>query len=421
MKIERFATVRHWCLMGLFNLLLVAGLGTLMRLEHVNPFLGQWSTNLLHAHSHFAFLGWVSGMLMLLITCANFGLKAKDYLPMHQRRVLVAHSLVSYASLLSFLVSGYSVISIVLSALSVLISYWYVYLSWIDLRRGTLHTAVKRWFGASFACLVLSSFGTFYLARLMSSGMEQLQAQRAAIEFYLHFQYNGWFFFTLMGLLADFLHTKRVQVNLSKLLFLVMLLAVFPTYLLSISWIPMHPAFRYVAGCAALAQLVCTMAYGWRIQKQSSGLLRCITPDFRIIWRVIGGALLVKLTVQMLSAIPSFSHLTFGFRPVTIAYLHLVLLVIVSGCLLLYLFQSNYLLASREASRYLSLFFWGAVVNEMVLMIQIAFSVAGSSWTKAPWALASVSLTMVLGLAGTWYTQSRWSVKRDHFPYEFNR
>ena len=421
MKIKRLATVRQWCLIGLFNLLLVAVLGTLMRLEHVSPFLGERSTNLLHAHSHFAFLGWVSGTLMLLITCVNFRLTAKDYLPIHQHRVLIAHLLVSYVSLLSFLASGYSVMSIVLSALSVLISYWYVYVSWADLRRGTLHITVKRWLAASFVSLVLSSFGTFYLARLMSSGVEQPQAQRAAIEFYLHFQYNGWFFFALMGLFSDFLYGKRVQVNLSKLLFLVMLLAVFPTYLLSISWIPMHPAFRYVAGCAALAQLVCTLGYGWQIQKQSSGLLRCIAPHFRVIWRAIGGALLVKLTLQMLSAIRSFSHLAFGFRPVTIAYLHLVLLVIVSGFLLLYLFQSNYLLASREASRYLSLFFWGAVVNEMVLMIQIAFSVAGSSWTKAPWALASVSLTMVLGLAGTWYTQSRWSVKRDHFPYEFKR
>ena len=421
MKIKRFATVRHWCLIGLFNLLLVAILGTFMRLEHVSPFLGQRSTNVLHAHSHFAFLGWVSGMLMLLITCVNFRFKAKDYLPMHRHRVLVVHLLVSYASLLSFLASGYSVISIVLSALSVLISYWYVYLSWTDLRRGNLHATVKRWFVASFVCLVLSSFGTFYLARLMSSGMEQLQAQRAAIEFYLHFQYNGWFFFTLMGLLADFLHTKRVQVNLSKLLFIVMLLAVFPTYLLSISWIPMHPVFRYLAGFAALTQLVCTMAYAWQIQKQSSGLLRCIAPHFRIIWRVIGGALFVKLTLQMLSAIPSFSHLAFGFRPVTIAYLHLVLLVIVSGFRLLYLFQSNYLFASREANQYLSIFFWGAVVNEMVLMIQIALSVTGSGWTNAPGALVSVSLIMVFGLAGTWYTQHRRRANRDHFPYEFKR
>ncbi|HIY74616.1 MAG TPA: hypothetical protein H9825_00005, partial [Candidatus Sphingobacterium stercorigallinarum] len=62
MKIKRFATVRHWCLIGLFNLLLVAILRTFMRLEHVSPFMGQRSTNVLHAHSHFAFLGWVSGM-----------------------------------------------------------------------------------------------------------------------------------------------------------------------------------------------------------------------------------------------------------------------------------------------------------------------------------------------------------------------
>ena len=56
-----------WLKFSLFNLLLVAILGLLMRYKigFEFPFLDQ--KNLQHSHSHFAFAGWISHTLMVLM------------------------------------------------------------------------------------------------------------------------------------------------------------------------------------------------------------------------------------------------------------------------------------------------------------------------------------------------------------------
>jgi hypothetical protein len=60
----------RWIPLVLASLVLVASLGVLMRykIAFEFPYLDQ--KNLQHAHSHFAFAGWVTQALMLLIAHA---------------------------------------------------------------------------------------------------------------------------------------------------------------------------------------------------------------------------------------------------------------------------------------------------------------------------------------------------------------
>ena len=59
--------LNHWIKISLFSLLVVALLGVLMRykIAFELPFIAQ--KNIQHAHSHFAFAGWVTQLLMVLM------------------------------------------------------------------------------------------------------------------------------------------------------------------------------------------------------------------------------------------------------------------------------------------------------------------------------------------------------------------
>nr|HMP31465.1 hypothetical protein [Saprospiraceae bacterium] len=67
MNFLKSINTQFWIKISLLSFLVVALLGTLMRykIAYDFPFFNQ--KNLQHAHSHFAFVGWVSQLLMLYI------------------------------------------------------------------------------------------------------------------------------------------------------------------------------------------------------------------------------------------------------------------------------------------------------------------------------------------------------------------
>lgn len=85
-------------------------------------------------------------------------------------------------------------------ALSVLFSYWFAYHYWHDLGKSSLPGVVKECMRGALVFLVLSSMGPFLLAYSMSHNVGEMQFYYNAIYLYLHFQYNGWFTFGVMGL-----------------------------------------------------------------------------------------------------------------------------------------------------------------------------------------------------------------------------
>ena len=78
------------------------------------------------------------------------------------------------------------------------------------------------------------------------------------IYFYLHFQYNGWFTFALLGLILWMLETNGAdtKTKLIKIGFLMKLVAVFPTYILSVLWTEPNWLWYWIGGLAGLIQLI---------------------------------------------------------------------------------------------------------------------------------------------------------------------
>lgn len=398
-------TVRYWIVLGIANLLLVAASGLLMRLKFLVPLPAVNQKYLLHAHSHFAFSGWVSHTLMVLIIAAVCSTKAHEKLPLKYQTLLIANLLASYAMLVSFFLQGYGLYAICAASLSVAISYIFAVLCWRNMRQPAFRAPAYHWFRASLVLLVLSSLGTFFLAYLMASRNTDTRIQLAAVYFFLHFQYNGWFFFSCMGLMQHWLERRGVTIRHARFVFWAFTLACAPAYLLSVLWWDM-PGWLYavavgavtlqgVAWGAWLRALGTKLAlYKHRLPAVAKGLL---------IGAVIAAT--IKILLQGLSVIPSLSQLVYSFRPVVIGYLHLVLLAIITFFMLAYAYMKGALSTNRPATISTGVFAAGVVLNELLLALQGISGLAGFFIAQFPLLLAVAAGIIVFGIGSLLWSQ----------------
>ena len=86
--------------------------------------------------------------------------------------------------------------------------------------------------------------------------------------------------------------------------------------------------------------------------------------------------------LQLASTIPALSTLTQSFRPIVIAYLHLVLLAVISLFLLYYIYANKFFKFTKAVCISLVLFTVAVFLNEIVLGVQ---GIAAFSYTLIPY------------------------------------
>src|SRR5690606_20211873 len=147
--------------------------------------------------------------------------------------LLSANLLTAWGMLLTFPWEGYGIVSIIFSTLSIFVSYAFAFVYWRDLNGLPQRLAAHLWFKGALVWNVLSSLGPFGLAYMMAGDIRHEHWYLGAIYFFLHFQYNGWFFFACAGLLYS---ANARPDRLSRRIFYLMAAACGPAYLLSIFW-----------------------------------------------------------------------------------------------------------------------------------------------------------------------------------------
>ena len=116
--------------MSLINLTVVALIGTLMRYKIGFEFPIFSQKYLLHAHSHFAFAGWVTHTLFTLMV---FTVSDQIKKPKLFNRLIIANLICAFGMLISFTIQGYGAVSITFSTLSVFVGYVYTYFFYKEL------------------------------------------------------------------------------------------------------------------------------------------------------------------------------------------------------------------------------------------------------------------------------------------------
>ena len=122
----------QWLRISFFNLLLVACIGLILRYKIAFTLLLIDQKHLLHAHSHFAFTGWISMALMAFMVDYASRHKNIDLFPKY-RWLLWGNLITAYGMLFSFPFEGYGLFSISFSTLSIFNSWIFSVLFWKEL------------------------------------------------------------------------------------------------------------------------------------------------------------------------------------------------------------------------------------------------------------------------------------------------
>lgn len=395
---------KFWLRISLFNLLIVAFFGTVMRYKIGFEFPHFDQKHLQHAHSHFAFIGWITHTLFVLM----IGILQRDALSInvaHYKKLIIINLICSYGMLISFSIQGYGAFSIGFLTFSVLISYLFAYRFFRDLKN-VGHRPYTNWFTAALWLNIISSLGTFTLAFMMASHNFDQNIHLASLYFYLHFQYNGFFMFVCMGLFLTQIYQLNPEYKQHSRIFWMFFLSCIPAYFLSILWAKIPLWLYSLVLVAAIIQLVAWIDFLISLKKS------IISKDTffrsgRYLFLIIAMAVSVKLVLQLGSTIPAVSKLAFGFRPIIIAYLHLILLAIISVFLVSYFYIYKLIQINRLTTVALVLFVVGVYLNEIVLGIQ---GIASFSYTVVPKAnemLFGIAVLILTSLVLLFLSQQR--------------
>lgn len=345
---------------SLFNLLLVATVGVLMRaLPFINGFPFAYK-NVLHGHSHFAFGGWVMPLLLALIVRA-FPALANAVAFCHWRNISVLLMASAYGMLLAFPLLGYKPLSIFFATLSIFAGY---YLAWVVFKAGRQLPATPgmRLLRAGLLYLTLASLGPFATGPLVALGYSETPLYFNAIYGYLHFTYNGFFTFALLAVVYQTMGQHGAG-RYGHLVCRLMHAACVPAYALSVLWTAPALVYYVIGGIAAALQLVATL-----LLLLDAGRLQWLDKSARWLMVIALFAFVLKHLLQAASAFPTVAAMAASGRGFVIAYLHLVLLGFVSMGALAMVVQHRILRCTKSMRHGLYIFLAGFVATELLLV-----------------------------------------------------
>ena len=361
---------KFWISLSLLNLCTVTLLGVILRSKALFELPAIDYNHLLNAHSHFAFGGWVTLTLMVLMV-SSFLNQPQKILPRYQF-IFLGIFASTWGLLLTLPFAGYNTFSSYISTLFIFITYIFCWIFIKNIRKANVNKTTLLLSMASVVCLVLSSGGSFMLAYLFSTKSLNAVLYRDALFSYLHLQYNGFFTLAVFALLFQKLESKlSAEVKKKMHRFSVLLvLSILPSMFLSYHWHDPSILFQIIAIAGSVLLL---LSLGWFISLLRSmvDIYKSVSPTLKFVGVLSLGAFMLKMFLQSLTIITFVGNLVFGDRPIIMGFLHLVFLCFVTLFLLAYIAQTGGLNTEKKFTKVsLIVFALGVVVNEILLLTQ---------------------------------------------------
>lgn len=361
--------------------------GVMLRWQHIGSLPGIKYQYLLHTHSHVMFLGWVVNALCIVFVEYYVAASRRTrYVPLFWIiQMLVA------GMAIAFTLQGYDVVSIVLSTLHIAAIGVYSYFFFKD-ADGTGKTSFQ-FVSLSLIFFFVSALGPFALGALAANGFGQSKWYYFSIYYYLHFQYNGVFIFGILGLFFGMLEKRNITFdNTSAAMFCKWLaIANIPAYFLSVLWAKPHYVFFILAASGALLQGYALVPLAKTLHSIHKDYWKGFGQLFKTLLFLVVISFMLKILLQLLSVHPDIAQLAYEVRHFVIAYLHLVLIGVVSLFLVAWYLQSE-LLSPAPAKYGIALLVTGFILTEILLIVMPVWH-----WRYSIEALFIASLLLLAG------------------------
>ena len=381
---------------AIFYFFIAASLGLFLRLFPVIEIDATYRF-IVHTHSHIALIGWVYIGLTFLIYHL-FSEKSEKNKKKYQH-IFWFTQFTIIGMLISFPFQGYALFSILFSTLFLIASYWF-YAFFRKTTKKHSNTPAYKFIHTSLLFMIISSIGPWSLGAIMNTLGNSTHWYKNAIYFYLHFQYNGWFVFALLGVFFYVVAQLKISIpnkqlnSFYKLFFTSCLL----TFFLSVLWMGPHPLLFIIAGIGAVLQVIALIKFIRIVQQINPSLKQKTNP---IVYKSLKLAFLfflLKITLQTISAIPFFAALIPQILDFVIAYLHLTFLGVVS--LALFGFLAHFKLM-KLPTVWTHIYVLGFVLSEVLIFYKgvVTWKVLGILDNYYPLLILCSSL-MPIGIAG---------------------
>ena len=344
----------------LLNFLVAALMGLALRYSFIES-IGLNYRYLTHAHSHVAMLGWV--YLMMFVCIVHYFIPEKK--PIYNRLFWLTQFAV-IGMMLSFPFQGYGVVSITFSTLHILCSYYFAYLIWKHHKTTSKATALL--LKASLLFMLLSTLGVWCLGPAVGLMGKASAFYEIAIQFFLHFQFNGWF---LISAIAILFHLLNIEYSKTfKHFFYLLIISTILTLALPIQWFVPHNILLWINGIGTIFQLI-TLFYFLKIFR----LNKVVLPknESKLTYYLLYFAVFcysLKIVLQGLTLIPELASSAYQHRNFVIGFIHLLMLGVISGFLFSFILKKELVSISRTLYLGIYSFLLGFILTEIVLFIQ---------------------------------------------------
>lgn len=381
----------------LFNFFLAACCGLILRYAFVEEIPWLNYKNLMHAHSHVAMLGWAYLILAFFIW--------KNFAPEVSKKTYDSIFWTSEVSVLgmlfSFPVEGYGIFSITFSTIFLLSSMYFLMLAFRrqSAQKGPATILLK----TAIIWFFVSTIGVWAMGPIMATKNGGSIYYYMAIQFFLHFQFNGWFTFAVLALF--FLQLKHLEIpfgesDFKKFYYLLVVSCVL-TFALAVSWADPEEALFFGNSLGVIIQLLALLYFLKTINGTVRLALRHHIQSFAFkFYAVAFISFVVKIIIQSIVVIPSLAVVSYTIRLYVLGFIHLIMLGAITSFILGYGFSNNFM-SFREG---LSRIGWimllsGFILTEVILFGQGTLLWAGIGYLPNYYGIIfSVSILLPLGL-----------------------
>lgn len=373
---------------SLFNFLIAAAMGLVLRYGMIGeiPFNYQF---LVHGHSHVALLGWLYLSIYIFIIKLAVRHDINWFYPLFWLTQLSVIGM-----MISFPLQGYAVFSIIFSTLHILCSYAFVFKIWKHLAK--LNSVSKLLLKWSLTFMLISTLGVWFLGYVMKVYGATSPIYDISIQWFLHFQFNGWFVFVVLGLVSLIIPHN----NLDNIKNYVSILAV--SVILSVSlpifWFT-EVKFLYWINVVSVPIQFISMFFILKFLLLKSIKLNT-SLYFKIFISIGLSSLFLKIFFQLATIHPLIATAGYNYRNLLIGFIHLLMLGAISTIIISLIIFTFKIEKSHLFKTSILLFIAGIISTEVLMASQGFTNIVGESIKYYFHFMFFGSLILFLGITG---------------------
>jgi hypothetical protein len=326
LKYKSLSTTGFWFRIALLNFFVAGIVGLALRLAFVVELSWPDFMNAMHAHSHVAMLGW--------LYMAIYALFVELFLPesiknsKRYTRLFWVSEIAIVGILVTMLTNGYHVSSMVFLGTHVILSYVFMWFFLQDTRHVKGAEVSMRFARTALWFMALSTLALWAMGPLMSLSMTGSAFYYASVQFFLHFQFNGWFIFAALAIFFRVLGQLGMGLEKKALgaFFYLLVASCLLTYVLAVTWSNPIPLLFWINSLGVILQVAALYVFARMILGAYSIAQKMLSPAGRRLFGIAMICFALKIFMQAVVVVPYIATVSYTVRNYVIGFIHLILI-----------------------------------------------------------------------------------------------